>query len=552
MLKALTIQDLAIVRHLDLEFHAGLTVITGETGAGKSIVIEALGLVLGDRADSMLVRSGAPKATISATFEISARPALLEFLTDNGLDTETDCILRRVIGSDGRSRAFCNGAPVTVQVLKDIGAHLVDIHGQHEHHSLLQRAEQRRLLDQYGELLLQVATVRAAFSEWRTCCAELNTLTGGETDAAARADYLRFQMEELNAVGVSGDVLAGLDAEHRRLAHGQRLREGCEEIASRVFDHERAAYRVLNQARNTVRELTAVDGNLRGLADNFDQILIGLSEAERDLAHYRQQLGADDPVALQRLEQRLQQVHDLCRKHRCDSNALPALLIRLNEELTNLESRGTRITELTRALDSARGTFDMAATALSAGRERVARAMADVITANLHQLGMPQARFEVAITASPEPAQHGRDEIDLLVTTNPDQGVQPLRRVASGGELSRISLAIQVATAAISSVSTLVYDEIDTGIGGRVASSVAKHLQAVARARQVLCITHLAQVASAGEHHLFITKAVTEGITNTQATYLGAEDRVEEIARMLGGEQLTARSRAHAKELLTG
>lgn len=551
MLRSLTIQDLAIVRHLDLEFRDGLTVITGETGAGKSIVVDALGLLLGDRADSSLVRTGAERAVLSASFEVGDRPPLRAVLAAHELGAAQECLLRRVIGQDGRSRAFCNETPITLQVLREIGAQLVDIHGQHEHHSLLQRAVQRSLIDEFGKLSGDAARVAAAYTEWHAADRELRALRAAG-DPGSRADYLRFQLEELDAARIDPAELARLETEHRRAAHLQRLVAGCDETLARLFQGDRAAARGVSLAAHHIRELAAIDPGLQGTLDLLEQASIDLSEAERELSRYRENLSGGSPREFEQLEQRLRTVHDLCRKHRCELPELPGIAATLSAELAALEGRDARCALLEQKAQAARQCYGEAAAELSNARRKSADRMAREITAIMRQLGMPHAAFAIDIQPLVEPSACGADDVEFMMTTNPDVPPRPLRKVASGGELSRTSLAIQVATASGAQVPTLIYDEIDTGIGGRVATTVARHLQTIASGRQVLCVTHLAQVASAGAHHLSIAKQSEQGVTVTRAEYLDSRGRIEEIARMLGGAETTARARAHARELLAG
>jgi DNA repair protein RecN (Recombination protein N) len=549
VLKALTIQELAIVRHLDLEFFPGLTVLTGETGAGKSIVVDALGLVLGDRADSALVRSGAERATVSACFDIGGLTALTDYLAARSLEQGDECLLRRVVSADGRSRAFCNESPITLQVLKEIGAFLVDIHGQHEHHSLLQRATQRRLLDEYARLGTELAEVATCYAAWQDAVHEWETLHGNGGDPMARAEFLRFQIDEMNAADIDSTDIVELETEYKRQTHRQRLREVCDDAAAKVFEGERSALKGITNAHHQLRELENIDPTLKPVVELFDQALINLTEAERELAHYRQHIAGENVEGLAGLERKIGQLHDLGRKHRCETGALASILGKLRQELEAIEMRDARSAEINVKISNTLEAYKVAAHALTVARQRAIAPMASAITDTLRQLGLPHADFSIDLTAGP-PTSTGGDEIEFQVTMNPDQARRALRKVASGGELSRASLAVQVATASIVQIPSLVYDEVDTGIGGRVASVVAQHLRTIAQGRQVLCVTHLPQVASAGAHHLVIAKRVVDGITYTEAAYLDTDERVEEIARMLGGAQPTARSRAHAKEML--
>lgn len=550
MLRAVTIQDLAIIRHLDLEFKTGLTVITGETGAGKSIVIDALGLVLGDRADSGLVRTGAERANIGATFVTSALPALREYLTAHDLAAGDECLLRRVVSADGRSRAFCNETPVTLTTLKEIGGLLLDIHGQHEHHSLLQRPTQRALLDDFGRLHGLVQACRDAYTLWHQATTALQALHGDGTDVVSRCEFLRFQIQELADAKLDASTLAQLEGEHRRLSHVQRLREVSTQIAQRTFEGERSALRQLTQAQHQLSDLRALDPTLQSVIDLFEQAAIVLSEAEREMVSYRRAVADEDPEKLAKIERHFEKLHDLARKFRCEPATLPELLARFSSELALLETREQRAEELVRIVEQQRNAYDIAAQALSKARHTQAVALAQATTKILRDLGMPHASFAVELADTAQPSPVGADEVEFMLTTNADQPRRALRKIASGGELSRSSLAIQVATAGIAQMPTLIYDEIDTGIGGRVASVVASHLRALARDRQILCITHLPQVAAAGSHHLLITKTVLRGTTVTRAEYLAADARIDEIAKMLGGTEPTEKSRAHARELL--
>jgi DNA repair protein RecN (Recombination protein N) len=551
VLKALTIQDLAVVRHLDLEFNPGLTVITGETGAGKSIVVDALGLVLGDRAETAMVRAGAERAVVVATFDTRDRPDLAALFAAHALDDGAECLLRRVLGNDGRSRAFCNATPVTLPVLREVAASLVDIHGQHEHHSLLRRPVQRELLDAFGRLDAPRAVVRASHAAWAESARALRAAqeTG---DPAARADYLRFQLAELEEVLAEAADLEVLKAAHRRAAHQQRLRDSSTDAARRLFAGERPPLRLLTQTVGALRELTGVDAGLLPVVDLLDQAAINLGEAEHELTRYLERLDREDPVRLAELERRLGRLHDLARKHRCEPTALPALHAACADELAGLESLDARRAALLRAEVETRLACARAADALGVARRATAGPMAGEISRIMRELGMPDAVFDVALDVLPEPGPDGSEEVEFMMTTNPDLPPRALRKVASGGELSRTSLAIQVATASGVRVPTLVYDEIDTGIGGRTALAVARHLRAIAQGRQVLCVTHLAQIASAGDHHLTIIKDTDSGATRTRALYLDARERVEEVARMLGGNEGSLRARAHARELLGG
>lgn len=549
MLKALSIRDLAIVRGVDIEFEAGLTVISGETGAGKSILVDAVGLALGDRADSGAVRAGAERATITAVFDLAARADLVALLDAQGIDAREECVVRRVVGADGRSRAFVNDAPVSVQFLKSLGDRLVDIHGQHAHHSLLERANQRALLDEFGAHVALAREVAKACAEWHGVEQQLAALRGGHRDAASRIEFVRFQLDELSQLPIGGQELEELEATHRRAANGERLRNGVASLAQRVFGNERSARGAVAQAAHLARELAGVDDGLNPLAELLEQASINLDEAERELDHYAGRLGAD-AGDLARAERVLEEIHAVARKHRCLPGELAEVRARLEDELAALLNHETLERELDTRREALESHYRRQAATLSDRRRAAAGRLATAVQAHLHELALPHARFEVDLTASATPGEHGLDDVEFLVTTNPDLPARPLRKVASGGELSRVSLALQVAAAGVSGVPVVVYDEVDTGVGGRVAAVLARLLKAIAAHRQVLCITHLPQVAAAGERHLQIGKSVKSGVTETSARYLEPGARVDEIARMLGGETITKKTVAHAKELL--
>ena len=550
MLKALTIQDLAVVRHLDVEFETGLTILTGETGAGKSILIEALGLALGDRADSSMVRAQAERASVSATFDITANEILTAFLREHDLEDGGDCILRRVMGADGRSRAFCNASPIPVQILKQIGEFLVDIHGQHAHQSLLRRPMQRELLDEFGRCGKTVSAVENAYQAWRELARQVEQLSNGAEDVPSRIDLLRFQAQEIEALQLSTASLAALEAEHRRIGYASRLIEGYDSAVNHAFDAEGGALVKTVKAAGILRELSTIDDALLPVVDLIDQASINLEEAEREISRRRADVETD-PRRLQEIDAKLGEIHDIARKHRCKPEEIPNRLAAIQAELEELSNREEKIQQLNVDLGLALSTYDDAAKALHQNRERAAKKMASEITIRLRELGIPHGEFAVHVEKTDgKPSAHGNDDIEFLVTANPDQPVKPLKKVTSGGELSRISLAIQVATTGSSGIPVLVFDEVDTGIGGPTAEVVSQYLRTLAEQRQILCITHLPQVASAGDHHFSIGKIVAGGITETTISDLEPNERIEEVARMLGGMRITEKAREHARELL--
>jgi DNA repair protein RecN (Recombination protein N) len=550
VLKALTIQDLAVVRHLDVEFESGLTILTGETGAGKSILIEALGLTLGDRADSSMVRNTADRASVSASFDITDNEMLKAFLHENDLADGGECILRRVMNADGRSRAFCNASPIPVQLLKQIGEFLVDIHGQHAHQSLLRRPIQRDLLDEFGRCDKQVTAVEQAFQQWRNIGQQIEQLSQGAADVPSRIDLLKFQSEEIEALNITAQSLTQLEAEHRRIGQAARLIEGYENAENHAFNAEGSALIGTVKAAAVLRELSALDDALIPVVELLEQAAINLEEAEHEFSRLRANVETN-PRRLQEIDAQLGAIQDIARKHRCEPKDIPLRLAAIRLELEDLSHREEKIRHLNVELGLTLSAYTDAANALHKSRTRAAKKMNSEITTRLRELGIPHGKFSVQVEKiDGQPSAHGDNDIEFLVTANPDLPVKPLKKVASGGELSRISLAIQVATTGSSGIPVLVFDEVDTGVGGATADVVSKYLRTLAEQRQILCITHLPQVASAGDHHFSIGKIVAGGITETTIRDLEPDQRIEEIARMLGGQRVTEKARAHARELL--
>jgi DNA repair protein RecN (Recombination protein N) len=553
MLTHLDIRNYAIIEHIDLELGPGMTVLTGETGAGKSILGDALSLALGERGSGNLVRLGEEKAEIVAEFDVNRLPQVRDWLVAQDLDQpDSTCILRRSIGADGRSRAFLNGRPVPVQSLRQLGEILVDIHGQHAHQSLLRRDSQRQLLDEHaghGPILDELANLQR---RWQQVARETQALGGPQTERDAQAELLRYQVQELRALALADGEVAALDEEHGRLANAGRLLEGVQRSAYWLDGEETgSAHALLGDARREVEELAGYDESLRDILDLLETAVINAQEAAAELRHYAD--GVDlDPERLQWVEGRIDAIHRLARKHRVPPAELPEHLARLEAELSDLERGEERLQALEAERDSVLERYREQAGALHDSRERAAQDLAESVTRNVQELGMPGGQFAIGIRAQPDapPSPKGTDEVEFLVAANPGQPLQPLSHVASGGELSRISLAIQVTGARGSGVPTLVFDEVDVGIGGRVAEIVGQHLRKLGETRQVLCITHLPQVASQGTHHLQVRKQTRDDNTVTHIDALLGEGRIEEIARMLGGLEITRQTLAHAKEMI--
>ncbi|MBK1724453.1 DNA repair protein RecN [Thiocystis violacea] len=551
MLTQLQVRDLAIVSQLELDCRPGMTALTGETGAGKSILIDALGLVLGDKADMSLIRSGAERAEILCEIDVGAAPAARDWLVGQGLDDDDLCVIRRLIVREGRSRAFINGRTASGAQLRDLGDLLVDIHGQHAHQSLLRANAQRDLLDAYGGHVDRAASTAAAFRAYRTLDQRLSELESASQDRAARLDLLRFQVQELGALGMSTDDIEQLDQEQRRLSHLGRLQETAGRAVQLLSEGEPSIADQLRIATSDLEEMAAIDPGLAESRDLLETAAIHIGEAATGLRHYLDGLELD-PSALQDVEARVAQVHDLARKHRVFPVQLPELLAQRQAELQTLEQADIALDDLRERRAAAWQVFVGQAEHLTRDRQAAAERLAETVTEAMQQLGMAGGRFSIQIEplAQDRIGASGLERIEFLVSANPGQPVQPLAKVASGGELSRISLAIQVATSECGSVPTLVFDEVDVGIGGGVAEIVGRLLRRLGESRQVLCVTHLPQVAAQAHQQLRVRKEAIDGQTYTRIEPLDDHARVDEIARMLGGTEITAKTRDHASEML--
>jgi len=554
MLQQLTINNYAIVDSLEIELETGMTVITGETGAGKSIMLDALGLALGDRADRDVIRGGAERADITACFTLSRKADVNDWLQANDFDSEEDqCILRRVISRDGRSRAYINGQPTTLNNLRDLGEMLIDIHSQHEHQSLLKTATHQRLLDDYCGLQKQAQEVRSLAGKWRRLNDELAQIRSRAEESNAQYQLLSYQVKELEELALEAGELEALEEEHKKLSHGeesavvnQQVLDLCAE--NDEFNLEQA----LNKAIALLQDIPYASKQTEEAGSLLNTALIQVEEASIALKHAIDQFEVD-PQRLEEIDQRLGLIHKLARKHHVPANELPELFLKLSEDLSGLSEADVQIELMEEELARLLKQYAETASSLSQAREKGAKKLAKEINSQLGKLGMESASLSVALTRFSDntPRTGGLEGIEFLVSTNPGQPPRPLTKIASGGELSRISLAIQVVTAQTSSIPTLVFDEVDVGIGGGVAKSVGELLKKLGEKGQVLCVTHQPQVASQGHQHLYVSKSSGKDSTATQLHKLSQKERIEEVARMLGGENVSEKSRAHAKELLT-
>ena len=553
MLVHLSIHNYAIVEHLDLELEAGMSVITGETGAGKSIMLDALGLALGDRADSGAVRPGADKADILASFDVSGIAEARDWLDERDLEQDGPCILRRVITAEGRSRAYINGTPCPLGDLKSLGELLIDIHSQHEHQSLLKTDTHRRLLDEFAGASELARQVQLAAQRWRQTRQELERISRSGDEQRARHQLLSYQLEELENLALGENELERLEQEHKNLTNAGSLLGACRQVIDMCSESD--AGNVLSALTASLNRLTAFHAQPGALAEAVNLLSsaqIQVEEAVGELNRFIDHFDAD-PARQQALEERLDAIYTLARKHRVQPNDLGELQQRLLEELEALNADDEAAERLGDELAAYERHYREKAEELSLLRNDAAARLAGAVETEMQRLGMPGGRFSIQLSRSEacEPQHFGLEQVEFLVSANPGQPLKALARVASGGELSRISLAIQVITAQTSRVPTLVFDEVDVGIGGPTAEVVGQLLRRLGERGQVLTVTHLPQVAAQGHHHLFVHKQRGSQETRTAVAKLQESARVEEIARMLGGVDLTEESLAHARKMVT-
>lgn len=551
MLQNLNIIDLAIVESLDLNLQPGLSVLTGETGAGKSILLTALGLALGDRADASYVRPGCTRAEINLSFNLSDVPTALAWMQENELDADEQCLIRRTIRQDGRSKAYINGRPVTLQALKRLSSQLVEIHGQQAHLTLLDNEEQRKFLDSYAQNLDLLAKTNHAYWRWRKHHLELEALSKSSIELSSQEDLLRYQLNELEELDLTDDY-AVLSAEHTKLANlEQILKVGQTQLDLLTENEQQSAEKIITQSINALAHLSSLTSGLEEPNQLLIEAQIQIHEASQQLRYFleTQQI---NPQRLQEIENKIGIIHALSRKHHVNPKALPDVAKKLKQALNNLSHSSERIDELNKIVEKNRQDYFSFAIALSQQRILAGKKLSGLIAEMLRELGMEQGEFSIKVTQQDikQPKINGHDKIEFLVSANPGLPLRSLAKVASGGELSRISLAIQVCTSHDKDTPTMIFDEVDAGIGGGIAEIVGQKLRTLGNSVQVLCVTHLPQVAAQAHQHLFVFKTCHEGMTTSQLKILSTQQRVEEIARMLGGINITDSTLIHAKEML--
>lgn len=548
MLTHLQVSDFTLVTQLSLDFGTGLTVLTGETGAGKSILLDALSLALGDRAEADKVRAGAERAEVTACFDISRLSHVQRWLKDADLDS-AECIVRRVVTSEGRSRAYINGQMVTLTQLRALGDRLLDIHSQHEHQSLLQNATHRRLLDDFGQHQVLVDEVKTAFGRWQELQTAADAVRNNSAELNARHQLLSYQVGELDQLGLSAGEVEALESRQRQLANAAQIQQSCQAVAEICSEGEESVLDRLHHSLQLILNLPYKSARMTEVEAMLQNALIQVEEASRELQ--REMSGADDhDESLPEIEQRLSAIYDIARKHRVAPEALVELHEQLAAELQGLQSGDERLAELDAASAAALERYRELAGKLTTQRLKAAKALAKAVSQQLSSLAMAHSSFEIALTPLQEPARWGTETVEFLISTIPGQPARALAKIASGGELSRISLAIQVVVAKTSIIPTLVFDEVDAGIGGATGDVVGRMLRQLGENAQVLCVTHLAQVASKAHHHLKVEKTVSKKGASTFISALEGETKVLEIARMMGGVAESQQSLAHAREML--
>ena len=550
MLESIQIRNFAIIDALQLEFDAGMSALTGETGAGKSIMLDAIKLVAGDRAESDTIRSGCDKAEISVCFRLDGCTAARDWLEEHEMSADGDCVLRRVLHANGRSKAFINGFNATLLQLRALCDQLIDIHGQHEHQSLQRPPVQRQLLDAFlGDATL-LDEVRHKYEAYNGLLRHLRDAESGSRERQQRIDLLGLYCDELNQLNLVADEFESLQDEYKRLSNAGRLLDKSGVVLGQLYDDEEQNIQsMLGLCEQQLRELLELDNALAASHELISGALIQVQEASSELRAYCDGIDLDG-ARLESINQRIATVQNLARKHRIEVADIVEFGANLGQELANLQGDNFDLDALQLELDKCRSDYDFSAAELSRKRQQTAAMLSEQVTRVMQELGMAGGSFVIDINPGEAPGINGIDEIRYLVSANPGQPPKPLAKVASGGELSRISLAIQVIMSESSQIPTLIFDEVDSGVGGGVAEIVGKKLRMLGRDRQVLCVTHLPQVASQAHNHFRVEKTSAQDKTSTAVFALDDLERLEEVARMLGGVRITEQTRAHASEMI--
>lgn len=551
MLTQIHIRDLATIEELDLPLHHGGSMITGETGAGKSIFIEAIELALGARGSANIIRVGKERADISLYFDISKLPNAGEWLRSHDFSQEApECIIRRVLSNDGRSRSYINGYPATQQLARELGELLFHLHGQHEQQVLLKAENQRELLDRYAGHMQLVNDIKTCADHWKKLENDIHALRAAASKRSERSDYLRFQLDELNTLNVRDGEWEKLEAEHHKLTHSEELLRNMQRAIALLDDGEQNVLTGLSDIRKSLETVQTVEKKISNWLISLNSAEIQLSDMRVEMSDYLEHAELD-PERLQFIEQRVTTIYDTARKHKIQPQELIALHQRLQQEWDALENSDHDLAKLAEQQQQLSVEYKKLATELSKNRRKVAAQLEKTITKSIRALSLPHGEFHIALEAEEHPmSPHGAEKIVFHIKTNPDQKLQPLAKVISGGELSRLSLAVHLALADRISTPTLIFDEVDTGVGGATAEKIGKLLRTLGETYQIFCVTHQPQVAACGQHHILVEKTFDDNSTHTRLRFLTPQERKAEVARMLGGEKITDTTLKHAAEML--
>jgi DNA repair protein RecN (Recombination protein N) len=555
MLQRLHIRHFAIIDSLELELKSGLSVLTGETGAGKSILLDALGLILGDRAESNMIRTGQEKADVSAEFECPSSSSASQWLKAHDLEADEDdadsCLIRRVITKTGRSRTYINGQQCQLQQLKQLGEHLIDIHGQHAHHTLLKNNQQLELLDEYAKPVKSLRATSELYNEWQQAEKNYQELKTAARQRQTRLDFLQFQLKELDAVNITEEEFAELEKESTELSIGSKHLDALQNI-NVLLNEEDSATEMLGRATVQLRELAIKNTRFKDLAETLESADIQAREVADEISRQLDKVDAD-PEREDWLNDRLGAIQGLARKHRVTSEELFDFHQSTRDEYENLLNADNRLAQLEKELKASESVYRTAAKKLSTERNKSAKKLEKLITTSIRKLGMPDADFKIQIFFDPDkkPKPQGLDNIEFMFSANPGQNLEALKKIASGGELSRIGLALAVTSQSKKSAPVVIFDEVDAGIGGVTANTVGEYLQELGKDYQVLCVTHLAQVAAKANHQFRVMKITDGKTTHTQVRGLNKSERVTEIVRMLGSQDSDVELVKHAKKLLS-
>ena len=550
MIRSLHAKNFTIIDDIEINFNDGMTVLTGETGAGKSILIDALSLVIGERGNSTLIKDKEKRAEFTADFDISSNAAAKSWLNESSLDDELECVLRRIISPDGRSKAFINGNQVNLQSLKQLGELLVDIHGQHFHQSLGKQEVQRTLIDHFGQLISLRNDIKIKYDNWRSLSKKLADIESFDKNREAKLDLLEFQHEELESLAIEENEYESNIIEYSRLHNTEKITAGINQIIDSLHDSEITnAYSLMSNSIKSLNSLIDYDDKLIEAKTLLDEAAIHSSEAIDFLKRYQSRIEFN-PERAHQLDERINAIKSIARKHHVEPNELHNTQEQIKKELNNINNSALDQKQLIKQTEEALDEYIKLEAVLSKKRLLCAKKLSSLVTEAMSSLGMPNGIFEISIDSNESISVHGMDDISFLISANPGQAPQSISKIASGGELSRMSLAIQVIASEGNYIPTMVFDEVDSGVGGAVAEMVGLRLKELGENRQVLCVTHLPQVASQAKSHIKINKMTDGKSTKVHLTNLMRNSRVEEIARMLGGIKVTKRTREHAAEML--